>query len=126
MSPSRLEVLTPASGFGALIRAARQAGEQSLSEFATTLGVARQTVSNWEVGRALPRPQLLQPIADITGTTIEELIRVGFPVQVIRVHIGMYRWFCVVCKLEGPVLTSEDAKQIARAEGIRHSKKHDQ
>ncbi len=34
----------------------------------------------------------------------------GFPVQVIRVHIHAYRWFCVLCKLEGPVLTSEDAR----------------
>lgn len=121
--PTRLEVRTPASGFGAVIRAARLQGALTLDEFGERLGVARQTVSNWEQGRARPRPQLLRRIADITGTTVEELIRVGFPVQTVRVLA--YRWRCLICQTEGPILTGDDAKPIAHAEGIRHSLKHE-
>lgn len=47
----------------------------SQEELGAKLGVSRQTVSKWEVGKSVPDIQKLKAIADLFGITVDELIK---------------------------------------------------
>ena len=60
---------------GNQIRKRRQALGLSQEELAQRLYVSRVTVSHWETGRTLPDVQSMLLIANLFGTTIDELVR---------------------------------------------------
>lgn len=60
---------------GNQIRERRQALGLSQEELAQRLYVSRVTVSHWETGRTLPDVQSMLLIANLFGTTIDELVR---------------------------------------------------
>ncbi len=47
------------------------------SEIADRLNVSVVSVSNWEHGKAIPKPCRLKEVADALGTTVEQLIADG-------------------------------------------------
>lgn len=60
---------------GNQIRERRQARGLSQEELAQRLYVSRVTVSNWETGKTLPDVQSMLLLANLFGTTIDELVR---------------------------------------------------
>ena len=60
---------------GNQIRERRQARGLSQEELAQRLYVSRVTVSHWETGRTLPDVQSMLLLANLFGTTIDELVR---------------------------------------------------
>ena len=46
-------------------------------ELSSLLNVSRTTVTMWEMGKALPRAELLPKLADILGCSVDELLRGG-------------------------------------------------
>ncbi len=59
---------------GKNIRHFREAAGLSQEALAEKLGVTRQAVSNWELGKTEPDIETLHRIADVLGVTIEEII----------------------------------------------------
>ncbi|WP_235895863.1 helix-turn-helix transcriptional regulator [Enorma shizhengliae] len=60
---------------GNQIRERRQALGLSQEELAQRLYVSRVTVSHWETGKTLPDVQSMLLLANLFGTTIDELVR---------------------------------------------------
>lgn len=60
--------------FGNLICSMRESHNLTQKEFADILGVSDKAVSKWENGQALPRMETLEKIANILGTSVEEII----------------------------------------------------
>lgn len=60
---------------GNQIRERRQARGLSQEELAQRLYVSRVTVSHWETGKTLPDVQSMLLLANLFGTTIDELVR---------------------------------------------------
>lgn len=59
---------------GARIRERREAAGISQAELARRVYVSRQTVGNWEAGRTLADVQSLVLLAQVFGTTVDDLI----------------------------------------------------
>uniref|UniRef100_UPI0025C66127 helix-turn-helix transcriptional regulator n=1 Tax=Enorma sp. TaxID=1920692 RepID=UPI0025C66127 len=60
---------------GNQIRERRQALGLSQEELAQRLYVSRVTVSHWETGKTLPDVQSMLLLANLFGTTIDEMVR---------------------------------------------------
>lgn len=60
---------------GVNISLARGKRGMTQSELACRLCVTQGAVSQWETGKAIPRPEMLVKIADILGCTVDELLR---------------------------------------------------
>ena len=60
--------------FGARLQRARLAAGLSQEDVASALGVAIQSIRNWEVGRAEPRRVHKDQLARLFGVAVEELI----------------------------------------------------
>ena len=59
--------------FGSYIRELREKKGLSQSELGAKLGVTNKAVSRWENGGAHPSAELMLPLAQVLGITIEEL-----------------------------------------------------
>lgn len=59
------------------LTALRKRGGCSQEELAARLGVARQTVSAWETGQAVPELDALMAIAALYGVTLDSLVHDG-------------------------------------------------
>ena len=59
---------------GAVIRTLRERSRMTQREFAEKLSVSDKAVSKWETGKGYPDITLLEPIADVFGVSVTELI----------------------------------------------------
>lgn len=62
-------------GVGSRLRAARRASGLTQKQLAEELGVEAITVSRWERGATSPSLPRLRRIAELTGTTVSDLVR---------------------------------------------------
>ena len=72
---SRLEDAQGTSGVGGRLRTARRAAGLTQKQLAEKLGVESITVSRWERGVTSPSLPRLRRIAEITETTVSDLVR---------------------------------------------------
>ncbi|MGM9904735.1 helix-turn-helix domain-containing protein [Lactobacillus sp.] len=68
---------------GKYLRDLRRQRGMSQRELAVALGVSKQTVSNWEVGRKVPRMKAVEKIANVFGVSRSSILA-GLPVEVLE------------------------------------------
>lgn len=68
---------------GKYLRALRRRRGMSQQELALALGVSKQTISNWEVGRKVPRMKAIEKIANVFGVS-RNSIPAGLPVEMLE------------------------------------------
>ena len=90
---------------GAVIRALREKKNLTQAELAEKLNVSDKTVSKWETAKGYPDISLLEPIAQVFGVSITELIS-GNAVQNGNVSANMLRSKFYVCPVCGNVIHS--------------------
>ena len=65
---------------GSVLRHARTVARVSIADAATAAAVSIGTISNWETGRVLPRPEQVLPLAALYGIPHETLLyELGYP-----------------------------------------------
>jgi len=60
---------------GAKLRKARKGAGYRLEEVANAVGVTRQSVVQWETGKAFPAPEHLSGLIDLYGLSVESLLK---------------------------------------------------
>lgn len=90
---------------GAMIRALREQKHLTQAELAERLFVSDKTVSKWENGKGHPDISLLEPIAEVFGISVTELLS-GKAVSNVNVSANMMRSKFYVCPVCGNVLHS--------------------
>ena len=68
---------------GKYLRALRRRRGMSQQELALALGVSKQTISNWEVGRKVPRMKTIEKIANVFGVSRNSILA-GLPVEMLE------------------------------------------
>ena len=68
---------------GKYLRDLRRRRGMSQKELALALGVSKQTISNWEVGRKVPRMKAVEKIANIFGVSRNSILA-GLPVEMLE------------------------------------------
>lgn len=70
---------------GKYLRALRRRRGMSQQELALALalGVSKQTISNWEVGRKVPRMKAIEKIANVFGVSRNSILA-GLPVEMLE------------------------------------------
>ena len=68
---------------GKYLRDLRRRRGMSQQELALALGVSKQTISNWEVGRKVPRMRTVEKIANIFGVSRNSILA-GLPVEILE------------------------------------------
>lgn len=68
---------------GKYLRDLRRRRGMSQQELALALGVSKQTISNWEVGRKIPRMKTVEKIANIFGVSRNSILA-GLPVEMLE------------------------------------------
>ena len=84
---------------GAAIRDLREKNHITQAELAAKLNVSDKTVSKWETGKGYPDVTLLEPIAQVFGISLTELLS-GNPIDNLNVSANMLRskfYVCPVC-----------------------------
>ena len=84
---------------GAAIRELREKNHITQAELAAKLNVSNKTVSKWETGKGYPDVTLLEPIAQVFGISLTELLS-GNPIDNLNVSANMLRskyYVCPVC-----------------------------
>lgn len=90
---------------GAVIRELREKQQMTQAELALRLNVSDKTISKWETGKGYPDITLLEPIAEVFGISITELLS-GNPVSNQNVGANMMRAKFYVCPVCGNVIHS--------------------
>lgn len=90
---------------GAVIRELREKNNLTQSELAARLNVSDKTVSKWETAKGYPDISLLEPIANVFGISITELLS-GNAITNMNVSANMLRSKFYVCPVCGNVLHS--------------------
>ena len=90
---------------GAVIKELREKKQLTQVELAEKLCVSDKTVSKWETAKGYPDISLLEPIANILGVSITELIT-GNPINNVNVSANMLRCNFYVCPVCGNVIHS--------------------
>jgi len=88
---------------GAVIRQLREKNNLTQTQLAEKLRVSAKTVSKWETAKGYPDISLLEPIAQILGVSITELIS-GNTVSNINISANMLRSQFYVCPVCGNVI----------------------
>ena len=84
---------------GTVIKALREKHHLTQAELAKKLNVSDKTVSKWETAKGYPDLSLLEPIANVFGISIAELLS-GYAVENVNVSANMLRskfYVCPVC-----------------------------
>lgn len=89
---------------GAMIRRLREGRKMTQSDLAEKLSVSDKAVSKWETGKGYPDITLLEPLADVLGVSVLELIS-GSDVCNRNRSCNMKRMQFYVCPVCGNVLT---------------------
>ena len=90
---------------GAVIRELREKKNLTQAELAEKLNVSDKTVSKWETAKGYPDISLLEPIAQVFGVSITELIS-GNAVQNGNISANMLRSKFYVCPVCGNIVHS--------------------
>ena len=85
------------------IKSLREKQKLTQAELAEKLGVSSKTISKWETGKGYPDISLLEPIAEVLGVSVAELIS-GNAVNNVNVSANMLRSNFYVCPICGNVL----------------------
>ena len=90
---------------GAVIKELREKKHLTQAELAENLNVSDKTVSKWETAKGYPDISLLEPIAQVLGVSIKELIS-GNAVCNVNVSANMLRSKFYVCPICGNMIHS--------------------
>ena len=90
---------------GAVIKELREKNHFTQAELAEKLNVSDKTISKWETGKGYPDITLLEPIANVFGVSVTELIS-GNAVRNKNVSGNMKRSKFYVCPVCGNVIHS--------------------
>ena len=90
---------------GAVIKELREKNKMTQIQLAEKLGVSDKTVSKWETAKGYPDITLLEPIAEVFGISITELIS-GTTIRNANVSANMIRSKFYVCPVCGNVIHS--------------------
>jgi len=84
---------------GSVIKRLRESKELTQAELADRIGVSDKAVSKWETGKGYPDISLLEPLAEVFGVSITELIS-GVTIDNMNVSANMMRskfYACPIC-----------------------------
>ena len=90
---------------GAVIRELREKYHLTQAELADRLNVSDKTISKWETAKGYPDITLLEPIAEVFGISVTELIA-GNAVRNVNVSGNMLRSNFYVCPVCGNIIHS--------------------
>ena len=90
---------------GAVIKELREKYHFTQAELAEKLNVSDKTVSKWETAKGYPDVSLLEPIAEVFGISVTELIS-GNAVRNVNVSGNMMRSKFYVCPICGNIIHS--------------------
>ena len=90
---------------GAVIRELREKKRLTQAELAEKLFISDKTVSKWENGKGYPDITLLEPIAQVFGVSVAELLS-GKAVSNVNVSANMMRSKFCVCPVCGNIIHS--------------------
>lgn len=90
---------------GTVIKNLREKYHLTQAELAEKLMVSDKTVSKWETGRGYPDISLLEPIANVFGISIAELIS-GNAINNVNISANIQRSMFYVCPVCGNIIHS--------------------
>lgn len=90
---------------GTVIKNLREKHHLTQAELAEKLNVSDKTVSKWETGRGYPDISLLEPIANIFGISIAELLS-GNAINNVNISANIQRSMVYVCPVCGNIIHS--------------------
>lgn len=90
---------------GTVIRELREKKKMTQADLAERLHVSDKTVSKWETGKGYPDIALLEPIAEVFGVSVTELLS-GNTVSNMNASANMMRSKFYVCPVCGNVIHS--------------------
>ena len=90
---------------GATIKQLREARNLTQAELAEQIGVSSKTISKWETAKGLPDISLLQPLAQVLGISVIELMN-GEHIINKNISANMMRCKFYVCPICGNVIHS--------------------
>ncbi len=90
---------------GTVIKQLREKNKMTQFQLAEKLGVSDKSVSKWETSRGLPDITLLEPIAEVFGISVMELMS-GNTIHNANVSANMLRSKFYVCPVCGNVIHS--------------------
>ena len=90
---------------GSTIKQLREQKHLTQAELAEKIGVSSKTISKWETGKGLPDISLLQPLAQVLGISVIELMN-GEHITNKNISANMLRCKFYVCPLCGNVIHS--------------------
>lgn len=90
---------------GTVIKELREKHHLTQMELAKKLNVSDKTVSKWETAKGYPDLSLLEPIANVFGISIAELLS-GYAVENVNVSANMLRSKFYVCPICGNIIHS--------------------
>ena len=90
---------------GAIIKELRDKNHMTQAELAEKLFVSDKTVSKWENGKGYPDVSMLEPIANVFGVSVAELLA-GKAVSNVNISANMMRSKFYVCPICGNVIHS--------------------
>ena len=88
---------------GTVIKELREKMNFTQAELANKLNISDKTISKWETGKGYPDITLLEPLANVFGISITELIS-GNAVQNVNVSGNMLRSKFYVCPICGNII----------------------
>ena len=97
---------------GATIKQLRESQKLTQAELADKIGVSSKTVSKWETAKGLPDISLLQPLAEVLGISVIELMN-GEHITNMNISGNMLRCKFYVCPFCGNVIHSTGAAVIS-------------
>ncbi len=90
---------------GAVIKELREKNHLTQAELAKKLNVSDKTISKWETGKGYPDISLLEPLVNVFGVSITELLS-GNAVNNVNVSANMLRSKFYVCPVCGNIIHS--------------------
>ena len=113
---------------GAVIKELREKNHLTQAELAVKLNVSDKTVSKWETAKGYPDISLLEPIAQVFGISITELIS-GNAVSNVNISANMLCSKFYVCPICGNIIHST-GEAVIQCHGIMlkpcHAEKADE
>lgn len=97
---------------GTIIRKLRENRHMTQTELAEQLNVSDKTVSKWENGRGYPDISLIQPLADVLGISVIELLQGEAVINTNR-NFNMRRIKFYICPVCGNVIVSSGEAMIS-------------
>ena len=90
---------------GSMIKKLREKNHLTQAELADKLNVSDKAISKWETGKGYPDITLLQPLADVMGVSVAELLS-GNTVNNMNISANMMRSKFYVCPVCGNIIHS--------------------